>query len=264
MSDNMKILKLLKNTTIEELDVLKKVGFVSWVKKIVSRNVFLYKLWFYSVRKYRGDYSELPSVNDKLYIDGYPRSGTTFFSGLVRRVYPNKTFSNHLHVISGLKIALRFKLPIFVILREPKDAIISNLYRNIRDNKRKKPTHKLIEALVISYYNYYLFVSNQIDNINLFVFRKCIKNELLLVQRIAEIADFNKQPNSSLRKLLDDYYTNMRQKEASKDPQSSSLPNSQREKFKKEYLTKVINSPSYNMVEKIYTELVEYDSLNRE
>lgn len=151
-----------------------------------------------------------------------------------------------------------------MILREPKDAIVSNLYRNITDNKRKKPTHKLIEGLVVSYYNYYLFVSNQIDNINLFVFGKCIKNELLLVQRIAEIADFDKLPNSSLSKLLHDYYTNMRKQEASKDPQSSSLPNSQREKFKKKYLTKVVNSPSYNMVEEIYTELVEYDSLNKE
>ncbi len=126
-------------------------GFNSWLRQFTSSNRFLYVIWFYSVRKRKGDSTRLPSSSDDFYLDGYPRSGNTFFAGLLRNVYPSKVFANHLHVISGLKIALKLELPVFVIIRDPKDAVVSNLYRKIMDNKKLSLNQDLIESLLISY-----------------------------------------------------------------------------------------------------------------
>jgi len=223
------------------------------------RNVFLYKIWFFCIREYRGDYVRLPCVDDHFYFDGYPRSGNTFFANLVGKVYPDKRFAHHLHVISGLKIALNFGLPTFVIIREPKDSVASNLYRIVVENKRKTPNPKRIERLLISYYNYYSFVKEHIDDINVVRFDLCVNNELLLIHLIAETVGFEVRSDNSLKETLNDYRAMMKKTEAQKDTQASSLPNNQRMNFKKEYLSNVLNSPSYSMAEDLYNEIASLD-----
>ncbi|PAU94030.1 hypothetical protein CK503_10220 [Aliifodinibius salipaludis] len=235
--------------------------FLSWFKHLVSSNVLLYKIWFHSVRKWRGDYVRLPTKNDDFYFDGYPRSGNTFFAALFSKVYLNKSFASHLHVISGLKIALILKLPIFVMVRRPEDAIISNLYRKVVGND-VSPDRDLFEMLLVSYYNYYLFVKKNIRKINVIRFETSIENEVLLTKKIAEELGFEVQLDDSLTEMLSDYKEMMQKKEAQKESHASSLPNENRARFKTEYLNKVLNSPSYSMAETIYNELISYDLLS--
>jgi hypothetical protein len=113
--------------------------------------------------------------------------------------------------------------------------------------------------LLISYYNYYSFVKEHIDDINVVRFDLCVNNELLLIHLIAETVGFEVRSDNSLKETLNDYRAMMKKTEAQKDTQASSLPNNQRMNFKKEYLSNVLNSPSYSMAEDLYNEIASLD-----
>lgn len=245
------------------MNMFEQRELVSWVRKMVSENVFFYKLWFYSVRKYQGDYVRLPTADDDFYFDGYPRSGNTYFAGFVKEVYSCKNFASHLHSLSGLKIALKLNLPIFVIIRKPKDAIVSNLYRKVIDNNSNTPYYKKIERLIGSYIKYYLFVRKHIEHINIVNFDLCVNNGLLLIHQIAQTTGFESKPDSLLRESLGNFQKKMKNKETQKDSKISSLPNIHRVNFKEEYLKKVLNSPSYGRAQKLYNELIKYDFITQ-
>jgi len=231
-----------------------------FLREIVANNVFLYKLWFYGVRLHKGGQVRLPSFEDDFYFDGYPRSGNTFFGGLLKRVFPNRLFASHLHVIAGIKIALKLKLPVFVIIRKPKGAVLSNLYR-ILQNGKKSPDHALIERLLRSYCNYYLFVKKHIDNIYIINFDSSIHNELLMVRQVAKALRFKVESDDFLAESLASFQTIMEKKEEQKRTQVSSLPNPYRTKFKKEYEPKVLQiSPLYDKAEVIYNELLKSEN----
>ena len=99
------------------------------LRTIVSRNVILYKIYFFLIRSRIGNKVYLPNSSDDLYVDGFPRSGNTYLVGMINNVFKKelKLGSHHLHSIAGLKMAIKFKLKIFVLVREPTQAITSFL-----------------------------------------------------------------------------------------------------------------------------------------
>lgn len=232
------------------------------LRQVVSSNVFLYKVWFYLVRKHRGDPVRLPSINDDFYFDGYPRSGNTFLKGLIEKLYPEKKFASHLHSISGIKIALDLNLPVFVLIRKPKDAVVSYLFRKIIITNSSS-TEVLIERLLISYRNYYKFVKEHSNYISILEFESAINNETLLLKAVAEIVGFKKGSDAFLQENLKNHKVLMKKKEKQKDSYASSLPNEERAEFKSEYQKKILNSSIYRSAEDIYKELTEYDLLSK-
>ena len=101
-------------------------------KKSLLNISFIYKIWFYTYLNQKNKNLRLPKNKDPLYFDGYPRSGNTYTFGLIYRVYPSLhcKVSHHLHSIIVLKIAIKKDIKSIVIIRNPKDAIISYLYAN--------------------------------------------------------------------------------------------------------------------------------------
>ena len=116
------------------------------IQSVVSSRVLLYVIWFYMIRIRKGSKVKLPDKSDDLYFDGYPRSGNTYFSGLMERLYPDIQYSSHLHAIAGIKIAFRRKIPVFILIRYPVDAIISNVFR-ISRAKGLDVNQKLVDEM---------------------------------------------------------------------------------------------------------------------
>lgn len=233
------------------------------IEHIIKSNVFLYKIWFYSIRIRTGDYVRLPSKNDDLYFDGYPRSGNTFCKGLLSLAYPQKKFASHLHSISGLKIALKFELPIFIIIRKPEDAVVSNLFTKVK-NKKKELNQRTIENLLASYQQYYSFVRKYLGTFNIISFDSFIKSEVLTIERIAAAANFDAKSRKFLQETLDGFRIHMERKETQKETFASSLPNNDRAEFKNKYQGKVLNAPTYQLTTEIYRELINYDLVKQE
>ena len=177
------------------------------LKNIISGNVFLYKIWFYSVLKKRNTKLRLPMAGDRFYFDGYPRSGNTFTIGLIERIYPSLKGkgSHHLHSIAGIKLAIKNNLPIVVMIRNPEDAIISYLYTK-KEYQLKKPN--LIDELTIEYITYYNFVLNFINRIKIIHFDEMIKNKRVSIQRFGNWLELN--PEVDIDETIVDYENRMR------------------------------------------------------
>lgn len=250
------------------LNLLKKAGMPmtynavnNWLRQLVYRNLLLYKVWFYTYRRIKGDPARLPSDNDDFYFDGYPRSGNTFFAQFLLRVYPDNKFAHHLHSIAALKIALGKNIPSFIIVREPEDAVVSNLFRVVAAYK-KSPDRDLIEHLLLMYYDYYRFVNDNRDRVQVLSFRLCIDNEVQTVKKIAQGVGLEIKCDSYLEKMLEGFKIYMEKKEKEKDAFASSLPNEDRKEFKKRYVNEIVHSPSYQKSRAIYNKLIRYDLMS--
>lgn len=94
---------------------------------------------------YKINYSKLlfslnalrPSVADKLVktntdicIEGFPRSGNSFFFKLFKKANPEATIAHHIHSPIQLIRAVNLGIPAVALVRKPKDAIASALTFN--------------------------------------------------------------------------------------------------------------------------------------
>ena len=62
----------------------------------------------------------------QLVIEGFPRSANTFAVGAFRKTQPIKVrIAHHMHVPAQIIRAVRWKIPTIVLIRHPKDAVVS-------------------------------------------------------------------------------------------------------------------------------------------
>ena len=105
------------------------------MKRLIKSNPFLFKLWFELYRKNRGVEISYFNHKTKFLLDGYPRSGNTFAASLVKYIYGKDVFVHHFHAIAPIKIALRKDIPVFILIRDPKEAITSYYLKMIISKK---------------------------------------------------------------------------------------------------------------------------------
>lgn len=74
---------------------------------IVKTHTILYKIWFYL--KSSKPMTSLPNKKNLFFLTGYPRSGNSYFTNLLKYLNPKLNFSSHLHTIASIKIALKKK-----------------------------------------------------------------------------------------------------------------------------------------------------------
>jgi len=228
-------------------------------QKMDLKNIFknkppLYKIWFYSFRKWTGDKVRLPEVNDHLYTDGYPRSGNTYLCGLLGFAHKELTYTSHLHVTASIKMALKMNIPVFVLMRLPEDAVVSNMYNKVQ-KKSINPDQKLADELLIQYINYYSFVEMNTDKLSVILFESAINDKPGFLEKLTK--RINQSNSSTYREIIQSFDRRMREKEKVKITATSALPNDKRKEFKKSNIQLVTGSEFYNEAERIYQNLAE-------
>ena len=68
--------------------------------------------------------------NTQLVLEGFPRCANTFSYVILKDVHPNLNIAHHLHLPVQIIIGVKRKIPVVVLIRDPKDAILSLLLRN--------------------------------------------------------------------------------------------------------------------------------------
>lgn len=241
-------------------DYLKFI-FLDTAHFFVGKSEILYKLWFFFVLGYiKGKKKRLPQKNDDFYFDGYPRSGNTYTNGLLMNIYGQLNGISHLHSKTGLKIAIRKKIPAIIIIRKPSDAVVSELFRKI-SNGSKVSEKMMINILLKKYIRYYSCIELNIDNILLITFEKFINNQPEYIHALSIKLGLEFIEIEELKKLVTKYEAYLKEKEKIKNDAVSSLPNKARKKFKNSRKKLVTDSKYYHQSVQLYSNLIVHDML---
>lgn len=152
------------------------------IRHSIRRNPTLYWLWL--LAKY-GYPHKLPDKRTDLHIDGFQRSGNTFSTTLMRRIYPEKKIVSHFHAVASLRLAINYNVPTMVVIRHPTEAIASSIVKRVIG--RGQPRRRSIAFDLKGYSDYYRFVLENADRIEVMFFDKFISDPAILVSTAARL-----------------------------------------------------------------------------
>lgn len=247
------------------------------LKKIIKSNPFFYQLYFHLVRKNVGIRPPWFKKSTQIYFDGYPRSGNTFLSHLLRNVLFELESVHHLHCVAAIKIALRKNILTYILLRNPLDAIASNYLKHFASKINGLPTDidiKVLNDKTKDYVNYYSFVSKKRKRLNIIEFEYLIekpKDVITLISRDYNL-NFDKKDleyallyyykdEEKLKQIPKDY--KLKNKDGgknsggAKDVLGSSLPNDLKRKRKEEIANHLKDKDMFKKAQKIYASIVK-------
>jgi len=144
-------------------------------RQFIKSFIFLYKFQL-KLRNSVFEVSSTSLVNSEteICIEGYPRSANTFIFHLLKILKPSVLVGGHSHTIANIKLALKKKVPVFVLIRNPIDAISSQVLRsNIVKNKSEK---KNIEYAIEDYKSFYNYILKNRDKVKLLHFDDVLNN----------------------------------------------------------------------------------------
>lgn len=125
-------------------------------------------------------------------LDGFPRSGNTFASHVVRMSFPNAKFIHHFHNVAALKVAKKQGLPRFVLLRDPKQAVSSLLllHEELREKFRFYPAFMRSDVFRIDLYlrryrTFYRYISGDRSAV-IISSQKLFENPSDLIKRFSQ------------------------------------------------------------------------------
>ncbi len=85
----------------------------------------------FALAKRRSDF--FPFLGTDLAVEGYPRSANTFVVHALKWSNPELRLASHLHACGSVKFAARKQIPMLVLIREPRGAVVSLALReNLR------------------------------------------------------------------------------------------------------------------------------------
>ena len=210
--------------------------FEQQLRNFASSNPLAYKAWFLLYRYRKSPKPTLPAAGDCLYIDGYPRSGNTYFTAAIKHIYADIHFANHLHQVAPIKIALQKEVPTFLLMRNPEEAIAS-YFQHVRDPrstslKSRWNDKDLCYALAVSWLLYYTNVSRLKEEIYLISADSAFQKPELAVKRIVELSRLS--DISDLDEKFASFDRYFKKHDSSKAQGSTSFPDSKREEQKNE------------------------------
>lgn len=128
-------------------------AFPPTLKRSIKNTPILFRLSSHLLGK-----SVLPLVTKEtdLCLEGPPRCANTFCGELLNQFSPNLKIVQHTHAIANVKIALRNDIPVVILIRNPIDAIVSNLIRE----RSKGFTIKSIKYYCSLYADFFDFIAN--------------------------------------------------------------------------------------------------------
>jgi hypothetical protein len=161
-----------------------------------------------------------------------------------------------------LKIAQTKGVPAIVIIRQPEDAIASNLFTKTNDKEQDLENEMLNEVIKdwIVFYSYVLKSLNSNNKqkskqkLHIIFFDKFLSdkyNEMNKIFLFLNKNDLNLEVFKDISKKFD---SKMKLKETNKPIATSSLPSEERRKFKIDRMEKIKNHPKFQIAKNIYNQ----------
>ena len=235
------------------------------IKKIYKNLAFLVAAWgnFLALlplfRLFKKRYPCYAVPNADICIEGFPRSGNSFFVTAFQQWNPEAIIAHHSHLASNVKHSVRNNKPAVVLIREPAEAIASAIAWDGRD-ARVVPGVGLIAYLV-----FYLSLRKYEEDILFLDFHEAVDHPDRCIVKINQrfgtdfgTHEFTEREDSRLRKVLVDHDARERRTDL-----SSSLPN-ERKRILKSAITPEITSHSlFSRAQAVYDEYATVASEDR-
>lgn len=191
----------------------------------------LYKSWLDTHNLFFGKQRRIPRQGDDLYLDGYPRSGNTYFTALFRDCFENLRFAHHLHVVAPIKIAMAREIPVFILIRDPRKAVLSHV---VQASSAQRPPRAVLEQrlrqMINDYVRYYDFVRDQSDQLAVIDSEEAFRDPFHALRDILRFLAIPVSPE--LQSNWIEFHRAFQQKDKSKRQGSTSYPSEEREQLK--------------------------------
>jgi hypothetical protein len=157
-------------------------GVVPRVSDAVRLGLERWPALYVRVARWRGKPGQavLDDATD-LVIEGFPRSGNTFLLSSIAHANPELRIASHLHSVAHVRVAIRKRIPVIVVLREPEDAVASEL---IRLQAGSEPT--ITRQLLSRYERFYRGVREALPDVVLSPFPVTTTAPEKVVQAVAD------------------------------------------------------------------------------
>jgi hypothetical protein len=181
-----------------------------------------------------------------LCIDGYPRSANSYAVNLAYNLNPSLRLVHHIHSQVIIRKAVKLGIPTIVLIRKPKDAIVSEFIR-IKHLTNKEPS---IDYLIQKYVDYYNAVSDVISSVSLVPFKEITNNPVFFLELVSRLTDTVN--NRNYEELVKETMSESKAKVTKEIIYTTSVPTKERTRYKKEVLEKIADLYNFSDAEKIY------------
>ena len=222
-----------------------------------QKNAFVYRQWKRSFHS-KWEYEHVcPVRGTDCLLTGWARSGNTFCSWLVRRVYPDLKIASHGHVIGTLKMAQHLGIPIIVLFRHPRDVLPSLMARHVgMEPGQANRLKDYLDICLVDWIEYYEYVLAHRGDFQILDFNDAVphpENLFILLDRLGVRAW---DPSMDLEQAAHEQVTGMKRDDLPQESQYT--PNPQKEERKRELLPMVLAHPRFPEAEAIYQRLREH------
>tara|TARA_B100001093_G_scaffold479610_1_gene508750 strand:+ start:3358 stop:4014 length:657 start_codon:yes stop_codon:yes gene_type:complete len=191
-----------------------------------------------------------------LIIDGFPRSANSYTTRLFKQLEPRYHIGHHLHSVSHIIYGLKKSIPSIVLIRNPKDAIISLAALDIIEcysgETKKFLRENSLKWIIKKYIRFYKPLTNHVDKFLLVDFEVIINCPIRIIKAFNNKFNLNFETDPEILK----YFNNLIIRRA----KSHLKPSYNRNQIKLELLNE-INSHDLteylNEANKIYNELLK-------
>ncbi|MCB2171311.1 sulfotransferase domain-containing protein [archaeon] len=181
-----------------------------------------------------------------LCIDGYPRSANSYAVNLAGNFNPSLRIVHHIHSQVIIRKAVKHGIPTIVLIRNPRDAIVSE-YIRMKYSTNKEPS---IDYLIQKYIDYYNTVSDVLSSVSLVPFSEITNNPVSFIELVSRLTDTVTKRN--YKELVAEIMSQSKAKVTKEIIYTTSVPTKERTLYKKEVSEELTDLYDFSDAEKLY------------
>jgi len=183
-------------------------------------------------------------------VEGFPRSGNSFFVAVLQQWNPKTIIAHHTHLASNAKYYANRDKPTVILIREPAEAIASAIAWDGKDAL-------IVPAVgLISYLGFYRSLKKFREKILFLDFKEAVNQPDKCIEKINSyfsrefcVKEFTLEENQSVQHLLTRHDRHVNRSEL-----SSSLPNEKKSELKTTIIPKITSHALFARAQTVYQE----------
>jgi hypothetical protein len=186
-----------------------------------------------------------------LCIDGFPRSANSFAVNLVQTARPDLRINHHLHSPVIIKKAVRDEMPIFILFRNPEDAVTSE-YIRLKFSEERIPD---VKWLINRYIRYYNIVQVHVEDVFTVSFEKVTQTPVEYLKYVFSKLGFDNE--GDYLEVVNETKIIGRAKITENIIYTTSIPTRERDEYKNHVKRNIMSKYDFSQAIKIYQTIAE-------